>query len=297
MSDTTHLFLSPHADDVALSCGGLVARLRARNEHVTIATFYGGAGSLAQLTPWQREALGFGERHAPLTPTDVMGERAREDRAYATAVDARLVGVGLPDAVFRGYEDEAALLGQARPDDPVPASAMAELLHTVRPEVAYVPLSIGGHVDHRQVFHAGASELAAGRAGSFSSQACRLVFYEDSPYSWWSDFRGPEHLRPDQLADLAPSIGLTPEYILVDDWLGQKLKGIRAYSSQIRRLFGSDAEMERAVRERAEKVGEAGGFGPAERYWRAGSRRRPSQATGPRPPTGAGAPRPRRTSP
>ena len=46
----------------------------------------------------------------------------------------------------------------------------------------------------------------------------------------------------------------------------RKLKGIRAYSSQIRRLFGSEAEMERAVRERAEKVGEAGGFGPAPKF-------------------------------
>jgi LmbE family N-acetylglucosaminyl deacetylase len=287
VSDTTHLFLSPHSDDVALSCGGLVARLRARHEHVVIATFYGGAGSLAQLTPYQREALGFGERRVTLSPTDVMEERAREDRAYAAALDARVVGVGLPDAVFRGYEGEAALMGEARSDDPAPASAMAELLHTVKPEVAYVPLSIGGHVDHRQVFHAGASELGGGRAGSFSSLTCRLVFYEDFPYAWWSDFRGLENLRPDQLADLPPSIGLTPEYVLVDDWLDRKLKGIRAYSSQIRRLFGSEAEMERAVRERAEKVGEAGGFGPAERFWRAESHPRPSQATGPRPPTGA----------
>jgi LmbE family N-acetylglucosaminyl deacetylase len=282
MSDTTHLFLSPHPDDVALSCGGLVAQLRARGEHVAIATFYGGAGSLAQLTPYQCEALGFGERRVPLAPTDVMEERAREDRAYAAAVDAGLVGVGLPDAVFRGYEGDAALLGEARPDDPVPASALAELLHALRPHVAYVPLSIGGHVDHRQVFRAGIYELAGGRAGSFSSLACRLVFYEDSPYSWWSDFRGLEHLRPDQLADLPHTIELRPEYVPVDDWLGRKLKGIRAYSSQIHRLFGSDAEMERAVRERAEKVGEAGGFGPAERFWRAEAHQRPSWVTGPR---------------
>ena len=41
----THVFVSPHPDDIALSCGGLVASLRELGQAVTIiCVFSGGAG-------------------------------------------------------------------------------------------------------------------------------------------------------------------------------------------------------------------------------------------------------------
>jgi LmbE family N-acetylglucosaminyl deacetylase len=265
----THLFLSPHPDDVALSCGGHVAHLDLRGEHVVIATCYGGAGPLPRLTEFQREALGFADHSAIMSPAAIMEERAGEDRAYAALVNAELIHMDLPDAVFRGYEGEAELMGLPRPDDPPPTAAVAELLHSVQPHVVYVPLSVGGHIDHRQVFRAGVSELAAGKAGSFSDRDCRLTFYEDFPYCWWTDFRSLVQLRPDQ-AELLTGMELTPEYVVVDELIGhRKLKGIRKYGSQIGRLFGVEEEMEAALRERARVVGEAGGFDSAERYWRA----------------------------
>jgi LmbE family N-acetylglucosaminyl deacetylase len=276
----THLFLSPHPDDVALSCGALVAQLYARFERVVMATCYGGAGSLRHLTPYQKEALGFVGHSAALTPAGVMEERASEDRAFAEVVGAELIALGLPDAVFRGYEGEEALLGPPREDDPPPTSALAELLHSVQPDVVYVPLSVGGHIDHRQVFRAGVFELAGGRAGSFSEKDCRAVFYEDFPYAWWDDFRGLDQLRPDQAELLEPAFELKPEYVDVPEPLAhKKLRGIKQYDSQIARLFGTDPEMEAAIRERARIVGEAGGFESAERYWRAERRhaaRKPS---------------------
>jgi len=264
----THLFLSPHPDDVALSCGGLLAHLQLRGEHTVIATCYGGAGPLPHLTEYQREALGFAERSAGMSPAAVMEERAREDRAFAESVGAELIHMDLPDAVFRGYEGEEQLMGPPRADDPAPTAALAELLHSVLPHVVYVPLAIGGHIDHRQVFRAGVSELAGGRAGSFSDRSCRLTLYEDFPYSWWADFRSLVQLRPDQV-EVLTGFELTPEYVVVDELIGhRKLKGIRKYGSQIGRLFGVEEEMETALRERARIVGEAGGFDSAERYWR-----------------------------
>ena len=58
----THVFLAPHPDDVALSCGGLVATLRELGQNVTIITVFSGAGNGAGLTGYQREALGFGSK-------------------------------------------------------------------------------------------------------------------------------------------------------------------------------------------------------------------------------------------
>src|SRR5260370_31731255 len=58
----THVFVAPHPDDVALSCGGLIASLRELGQTVTILTVFSGDGSADRLTPDQREALGFGSK-------------------------------------------------------------------------------------------------------------------------------------------------------------------------------------------------------------------------------------------
>jgi LmbE family N-acetylglucosaminyl deacetylase len=63
----THVFVAPHPDDIALSCGGLVASLRDLGQNVTILTVYSGGGS-GQLSHFQRAALGFGNKTVwPLT--------------------------------------------------------------------------------------------------------------------------------------------------------------------------------------------------------------------------------------
>ena len=58
----THVFVAPHPDDVALSCGGLIASLRELGQTVTILTVFSGDGASGGLTPYQREALGFGSK-------------------------------------------------------------------------------------------------------------------------------------------------------------------------------------------------------------------------------------------
>jgi LmbE family N-acetylglucosaminyl deacetylase len=58
----THVFVAPHADDVALSCGGLIASLRELGQNVTILTVFSGMGRVEGLTGYQREALGFGNK-------------------------------------------------------------------------------------------------------------------------------------------------------------------------------------------------------------------------------------------
>ncbi len=58
----THVFVAPHPDDVALSCGGLIASLRELGQNVTILTVYSGDGGTDRLSGYQREALGFGSK-------------------------------------------------------------------------------------------------------------------------------------------------------------------------------------------------------------------------------------------
>ena len=102
----THVFVAPHPDDVALSCGGLIGSLRELGQHVTIITLYSGAGAGDGLSAYQREALGFGSKALwPATeafnrsnlradyPIDDSGATAppwaaTSDRLDATQVDA-----------------------------------------------------------------------------------------------------------------------------------------------------------------------------------------------------------------
>jgi LmbE family N-acetylglucosaminyl deacetylase len=284
----THVFVSPHPDDAALSCGGLIARLRSRGEPVAIVTIFCGPGPLGRLTPYQRLALGFGSQEKshpgddtfdsaepaagyspedaefePPTPAEVMAVRRAEDEAFARFAGASIRFVGLPDAVFRDYAGDAQLMGPPRADDPAPAEELRAALAAVRPSTLYLPLSIGGHVDHRQARGA-AIELLAEPGSPYLDRA---AFYEDSPYALNTGFERLDQLEPEVLAGLPAGVVLTPDYVGIDGVLARKLEGLRAYESQHGRLFGGDDPMTAAVREQAVRVGRLGGTGPSERYW------------------------------
>ena len=97
-----HVFVAPHPDDVALSCGGLIASLRELGQNVTILTVFSGSGSNGGgLTGYQREALGFGTKTLwPASesfnrssiradqPGDDSPWSADDDRLEATQADA-----------------------------------------------------------------------------------------------------------------------------------------------------------------------------------------------------------------
>ncbi len=92
-----HVFVAPHPDDVALSCGGLIASLRELGQNVTIVTVFSGAGSAGAwgassgagsddgLTAYQREALGFGTK--ALWPTGEAFNRANLPNDYPVGLD------------------------------------------------------------------------------------------------------------------------------------------------------------------------------------------------------------------
>jgi len=48
----THVFIAPHPDDVALSCGGLIASLRERGQNGTILPLFSGTGNAEAERDW-----------------------------------------------------------------------------------------------------------------------------------------------------------------------------------------------------------------------------------------------------
>jgi len=352
----THVFIAPHPDDVALSCGGLIASLRELGQNVTILTLFSGSGDADSLTPYQREALGFGSKgiwpnseafnrahlqadypedaaSAPWQATteglaatqgdadasarrfwqrsswyrrahihneplagqplmddvrgqgavltserveaaaagDTMARRRLEDERYAAFAEASIVWLDLPDAVFRGYEGDEQLLGLPRADDAPPVDLLRREIARLEPSRIYLPLGIGGHVDHQLARDAGIALLHDARAWVMPGPDYteRTVFYEDFPYAWWEDFGRLGDLPEGSLAALPEGVSLTADFADVGDVLERKIQGILQYESQIERLFDDRQAAAAAVRAYAARVADIGSVasGAAERYW------------------------------
>ena len=352
----THVFVAPHPDDVALSCGGLIASLRELGQNVTVLTLFSGTGSADRLTPYQREALGFGSKAvwpdseafnranlladypndpaaAPWQATregldatqgdadaaakrfwqrsswyrrahihneslagqpviddlpsqgavltseradaaaagDTMAQRRLEDERFAAFAEVSVVWLDLPDAVFRGYEGDDQLLGAPRDDDPAPADVVRQEIARLEPSRVYLPLGIGGHVDHQLARDAGLALLADARRWVMPGPdyANRVVLYEDFPYAWWEDFGGLGDMPEGSLAALPADLSLTAEFADISDQIERKIRGIALYESQIERLFDTQKAMASAVRAYAARTGDIGRVpgSLAERYW------------------------------
>ena len=354
----THVFVAPHPDDVALSCGGLIASLRELGQTVTILTVFSGDGASGGMTPYQREALGFGSKAmwpateafnrsdigadwptAALVPSwaaderrldatqsdadqaakrfwqrsswyrrasirnesiadqpvvddlptqgaiytdaiveaaaagDLMARRRLEDERFAYFAEASIVFLDLPDAVFRGYEGDEELLGMPRADDDAPFDLLRREIARLEPQQIYVPLGVGGHVDHQLCREVGIRLLQETRQWVMPGPdyAGMVTFYEDFPYAWWNDFQGLPDLGSDPLAALPPDIGIRPEYADITDQIERKITGISLYESQMDRLFDGTLEMAAAVRAYGRTLAALGSVdGAAERYWATG---------------------------
>jgi LmbE family N-acetylglucosaminyl deacetylase len=351
----THVFVAPHPDDVALSCGGLIASLRELGQTVTILTVFSGSGASGGLNPYQREALGFGSKAmwpateafnradiqadwptAALVPAwaaaddrldatqadadaaakrfwqrsswyrrasirnesiaeqpvvdevptqgavytdelvaaaragDLMARRRLEDERFAYFAEASIVFLDLPDAVFRGYEGDDELLGMPRADDDAPFEILRREIARLEPQKVYLPLGVGGHVDHQLCREVGIRLLQEGRRWVMPGPdyAGIVTFYEDFPYAWWNEFRRLEDLGADPLASLPSDVSVTPEFADITDQIERKITGISLYESQLERLFDGTLEMANAVRAYGRALALLGDVdGSAERYW------------------------------
>jgi LmbE family N-acetylglucosaminyl deacetylase len=356
----THVFISPHPDDVALSCGGLITSLRELGQNVTIITVYSGGArtQVGSLTEYQRAALGFGSKalwpvgeafRRTNIPADVpvpvlvgetvLGERppweadperialtqdrantqarqfwqraswtrsanitneetdARpiadsiggqgsfevidyedadaaeirrvEDERYAWFMEASVIQLDLPDAVYRGYTSDDELLGGPRQDDEAPYDLLRQEILRLEPQMIYFPLGVGNHVDHVLCRDVAVSMLAEPRRWVMPGPELvgSTTFYEDFPYAWWRDFTTPSDL--DTPLDLPRGLDLEARYAEIGESMERKAAGIRLYSSQITRLFNSDQGMLDDLAGYHARVAVAGGVPStaAERYW------------------------------
>lgn len=232
MTRPVALALSPHLDDAAFSCGGLLATLGGAGWRVTMATLF------TQSVPDPRGFALACQRDKGLGPeVDYMALRRTEDVAAAKKLGiAPPLHLPFPEAPHRGYGSAPELFSDIRPDDRVAetlAPAIAALIAAEAPDLILMPQAVGGHVDHIQVVHA--------------LRALAPV----QPILWWRDF--PYTVRTavpkEPLAHLF--VDLATHVVALDAGAqARKFEACAAYASQIGFQFGgTEGLRERLARE------------------------------------------------
>ncbi len=266
----THRFLSPHYDDIALSCGGSAALLARSGATPEIRVAFGAEPDPAQeLSPFANEQ----HRRWGFAASQVISERRREEAAAADLLGATSSSLSLCDAIYRGtsYQSDDQLFGAvAAAEASLPAQIATELrdpttaLATTR---LYVPLGVGNHVDHQLCFAAGLDLAASG---------WDVWFYEDIPYA----------LKPNALAHRLDEIAASWQALAPAPlWAGRlepvarididavwdtKVAAVLAYASQMQTIFrevvpdAAGTGIETALRAYASRFGD--GF-LAEQMW------------------------------
>jgi LmbE family N-acetylglucosaminyl deacetylase len=263
-SALTHIFLSPHLDDAVLSCGGTMhayAQSGARVVVVTICTANPPPGPLSLYAQslhdrWAAEA---GNRRP--APAEMVSARRTEDLAALADIGAEAVHLDVLDCIYRLnpangwplYSSDQAIFGNVHPAELAlvrrVATRLTTLLRGFGRHHLYVPLGVGGHVDHQVARRA--AEVAGGI----------YAYYEDYPYVASAGDRWPNASQT-----MAHDRPLLPEFVRLSEAnLGAKVNAIGAYASQISTFWADAAAMDRAVRQFATHTG---GAAPAERLWR-----------------------------
>ncbi|MCA9933816.1 MAG: PIG-L family deacetylase, partial [Anaerolineales bacterium] len=147
------IYLSPHLDDVALSCGGQVYDLTAAGQSVLIVTIAAGDPPESPLSDF---ALALHSRWQ--LAADAVARRREEDAAACQVLGADCLHWDIPDCIYRLhpqtgaplYTSNEALFGKVNEAETAVAAQLADRMCTLPPHDRVIaPLTVGNHVDHQ----------------------------------------------------------------------------------------------------------------------------------------------------
>lgn len=174
MNTQKWIFLSPHFDDVALSCGGLVWGLAKNGHSLEIWTIMGGFPPDENYSSFARE----NHQAWGMSGVEAIHMRRAEDEAACEVLRATPKHFNFLDAIYRRVppsgkpvvKDNETLFSV--PPEKALIKEIGKTLQKTLPENAQVvcPMGLGNHIDHQAVF------LAGERSGRIE------CYYADYPY-------------------------------------------------------------------------------------------------------------------
>ena len=249
------VYLSPHLDDAAYSCGGLIAAQRAAGEKVVIWTLFAGdppPGPLSAFAETVHKKSG-GSAH-------FVAERRDEDHRCCAHLGVNYHHYDFADAIYRRRGTTSEALGGVLYDSaksvfgcPLPwdRALLDHVVARLLPEVPagarlVAPLGLGNHVDH--LLARAAAERLFSRGQDWAQGGSKLYYYADLPYA------AREQTENDKLLDQGWK---TLNYRLDVQAISAWKKAIGAYQSQLQQLWGGSDAADQAIDALVSKQGGA----------------------------------------
>jgi len=258
------IFLSPHLDDAALSCGAYISMLVEQSIDVRVYTVFSGIPKTEELSQLAKAIHLEGGLEG-----DAVLRRREEDRVAMQYLGVNFTYVDLLDCIYRTgpagrsrYQTKKDIFAV---DPPLEVDAdtlkylvtyLCRVLKEVQPSELYVPLGIGHHIDHILVREA--LERSIVQSGSDNSpDSPDIIYYEDVPYVCSPDSR-------DFLITLSKSFSPKLQWVSDRAWTN-KLEAIAAYKSQVTTMWDSPMAMRKQISDYALSL-QQGQF--TERFWK-----------------------------
>jgi LmbE family N-acetylglucosaminyl deacetylase len=164
-----HIYISPHSDDVALSCGGQIMAASARKNDMMVLNIFTSESDGLSDDPSDTGAN---------FPDSIRSDRNLEDAAAWHYAGIETRHALIPEALLRKRFPFAIIPGR---EDPALVDRIFRFIlsHIERyPEANYYfPAGFGNHIDHIACKRAAFRLLDEGRLD-------RIFLYEDIPYCW-----------------------------------------------------------------------------------------------------------------
>lgn len=225
------IYLSPHLDDVALSCGGLIWEQSKSGSSVEIWTICAGDPPMDKLSPLakklhQRWQLG----------SNAVAFRREEDKHSCCVLGVKYRHFRIPDAIYRLhpktkeylYDTETAIFSRiSDSEQPLLQNLATQIAEHLLPDSILIsPLSLGNHVDHQLTRQAAMMQKAS------------LIFYADYPYIVE---------QKSILYSLLPQGYQPVTFTISQDGLNVWKESITTYRSQISTFWENEDQMKVAI--------------------------------------------------
>ena len=226
------IYLSPHFDDAAFSCGGLIWEQVQKGDQVSIFTICAGEPPVGPISEY---AQGLHARWS--TGLEAVAVRREENRRSCQVLGAEAIDFTIPDVIYRRStsdgspicESDADLTAGLRPEEGHLIALLKKELDKRIPADCEIisPLAIGGHIDHK---------LTRAAVESLGRPA---RYYADFPYLL--DLEDPQ-VNPEQR-------GMRQElHPISEKGLDAWQASIAAHTSQISTFWDNAKQMREVVR-------------------------------------------------
>jgi LmbE family N-acetylglucosaminyl deacetylase len=249
-----YIYISPHLDDVPLSCSGTICRQQAQGLNILVVTIFAGEPQ-PPFSPFVQSV--HRSWHAPEErPYQV---RKEEERKAMALLGADYAWLDWFEILYRDSELSDANEFFWEPGTSVVPSRDAALFTTLcawfadalllYPGVQFVvPLGLGMHRDHQFVFQAALNTL----------DRDRVLFFEDFPYA--------TYYSKDELIEYVKPYNMSFIEVDISEYFEQRIAASEAYQSQIPTLFYLASSFRELIRAYTLEAGKQ--QRPIERYWR-----------------------------